>query len=75
MRCIECKMDKMLSQFPLRYGNSNTVFSTCKACVIKYKINIPANIKPRAKVEIDKFLAKESKEFLLRLDVAIRGEN
>ncbi len=75
MRCIICKMDKMLSQFPSRYGNSNTVFSTCKACVIKYKIDIPNNIKPRKKVEIDGFLEKESREFLLKLDIAIRGAN
>ncbi len=75
MRCMKCKMDKMLSQFPSRYGNSNTVYSTCRACVIKYKINIPTNIKPRKKIEIDKFLAEESRDFLLKLDITIRGAN
>ncbi len=72
MKCIRCEQEKQLGQFPGHYNSSAGVYKTCKACVAKHGIKLSNNIKARERVDVRDFLAKESKEFLLKLDIAIR---
>ncbi len=72
MKCIRCTKEKQLGQFPSHYNSSAGVYKTCKACVAKYNIKLTYNTKVKVKVDIRNFLEKESRDFLLKLDIAIR---